>query len=176
MKRFLTAVLLVSLNFGPLLATQCESLKNELKLPVKAKTRGKPKVIKWELVDKTMDSLDKFEGASSLCQLTFEQIFKTDRDDLYFPLTNTVIRLAPEGTFDGLKFYTKDEVEQGTFENRVTFERTGGLYARNSYQVYIFQYTTPSGRLMKIGPQLLLDNFVFKWKDIKDKVAYPAEE
>ena len=117
MKWFLTAVLLVSLNFGPLLATQCDSLKNELKLPVKAKTRGKPKVIKWELVDKTMDSLDKFEGASSLCQMTFEQIFKTDRDDLYFPLTNTVIRLAPEGTFDGLKFYTKDEVEQGTFEN-----------------------------------------------------------
>ena len=176
MKWFLTAVLLISLNFGTLLATQCESLQNELKLPVKAKTRGKPKVIKWELVDKTMDSLDKFEGASSLCQLTFEQIFKTDRDDLYFPLTNTVIRLAPEGTFDGLKFYTKDEVEQGTFENRVTFERTGGLYARNSYQVYIFQYTTPSGRLMKIGPQLLLDNFVFKWEDIKDKVAYRAEE
>ena len=29
---------------------------------------------------------------------------------------------------------------------------------------------------MKIGPQLLLDNFVFKWSDIKDKVAYPAEE
>ncbi len=176
MKWFLTTVLLVSLNFGPLLATQCESLQNGLKLPVKVKTRGKPKVIKWELVDKTMDSLDKFEGASSLCQLTFEQIFKTDRDDLYFPLTNTVIRLAPEGTFDGLKFYTKDEVEQGTFENRVTFERTGGLYARNSYQVYIFQYTTPSGRLMKIGPQLLLDNFVFKWADIKNKVAYPAEE
>ena len=176
MKWFLTAALLLSFNFGPLLAAQCESLINELDLPVNAKTRGKPRIVRWELVDKTMDSLDKFEGAPSGCELTFGQIFESDRKDLYLPLTNTLIRLAPEETFSGLKFYTKDAVEQGTYEHRVTFTRTGGLYARKSYEVYIFQYTSPSGRLMKIGPQLLLDNFVFKWEDIKDKVAYSAAE
>lgn len=174
MKWFITAFLLVSFNTGPILAAQCESLISELRLPVKAKTRGKPRVVRWELVDKTMNSLDQLEGVSAECKLTFGEIFESDRENLYFPLTNTLIRVAPEGTFNGLKFYSRDEVEQGTYEHRITFERTGGLYARNSYQVYIFQYTTPSGRLMKIGPQLLLDSFVLKWEDIKDKVAYSA--
>jgi hypothetical protein len=176
MKWFLAVFLLFNLNFGSLSATECESLTNDLRLPVKAKTRGKPRVVKWELVDKTMASVDKYEIFPSGCELTFGQLFKSDREDLYFPLTNTVIRLAPEGTFNGLKFYTKDAVEQGTYEHRVTFTRTGGLYARKSYEVYIFQYTTPSGRLMKVGPQLLLDNFVFKWADIKDKVAFSTAE
>ncbi len=175
MKWILTLALLLTTACGPLLGAQCEALINELDLPVKAKTRGKPKVIRWETVDETMDSLDRSNDARSGCRLTFAQVFKIDRDDLYMPLTNTLIRLAPEGTFGGLKFYSRDGVEQGTYEHRIVFEKTGGLYARRSYKVYIFQYTTPSGRLMKVGPQLLLDSFMIRWDDIKDKVAYSTD-
>ncbi len=176
MRRILPAVILIFFSFSSISAAQCESLLNKFDLPVKAKTRGKPKVVKWELVDKTMSNLNEFEGVQPGCELTFGQVFKTDRKDLYFPLTNTLIRLAPEEVFKGLKFYSKDGVEQGTYVQRTVFEKTGGLYARRSYKIYIFQYTTPSGRLMKVGSQLLLDNFVFKWDDIKDKVAFTTIE
>ena len=175
MKWILNTALLLVLISNPLWAAQCETITVELDLPVKAKTRGKPRIIRWELVDKTMDRLDKLEDAEPGCRMTFSQVFRNDRDDIYLPLTNTLIRLAPEGTFNGLKFYSRDGVEQGTYEQRVEYEKTGGLYARRSYKIYIFQYTTPSGRLMKVGPQLLLDNFIIKWDDVKDRIAYTSD-
>ena len=175
MKKVCTAVMLICFCCSFLAAGDCGALVNKLDLPVKAKTRGKPKVVKWELVDETMSEIDKFEGAPAGCELTFSQIFRTDRKELYFPLTNSLIRLAPEEAFNGLKFYSKDGVEQGTYLQRVVFEKTGGLYARRSYKIYIFQYETPSGRLMKVGSQLLLDSFVLKWEDIKDKVAFTTK-
>lgn len=175
MKWILTTVFLLIANISSLPAVQCEYVVSELDLPVKAKTRGKPRIIRWELVDKTLDSLDKLEGVGPGCRLTFSQVFSNDRDDVYIPLTNTLIRLAPEGTFKGLTFYSHDGVEQGTYEQRVEFEKTGGLYARRSYTIFIFQYTTPSGRLMKVGPQLLLDNFIIKWEDVEDKIAFTSD-
>ena len=172
MKKIFAVIILTFFHLGMLEALDCGSLVQELDLPVKAKTRGNPKVVRWELVDKTMDSLDKFPETLPGCQLTFDQVFKTDREDIYLPLTNTLIRLAPEGTFQGLKFYSRDGVEQGTYDHRVIFEKTGGLHALRSYKIYIFQYTSPSGRLMKVGPQLLLDNFMIRWEDLKDRIAY----
>ena len=175
MKRIFTAAMLTCFFCSFLAAGECDALVNKLDLPVKVKTRGKPKIVRWELVDKTMSEINNFEGSLPECELTFGQIFRNDRDDLYFPLTNTLIRLAPEGVFKDLRFYSRDGVEQGTYLQRAVFEKTGGLYARRSYQIYIFQYTTPSGRLMKVGSQLLLDNFGFKWEDIKDKVAFTTK-
>ena len=104
MKWFVTAALLLGLISVPVPAAQCDLLVKGLDLPVKAKTRGKPKAVRWEIVDKTLDRLDKSEGVPAECRLTFDQVFKVDREDVYFPLTNTLIRLAPEGTFTGLKF------------------------------------------------------------------------
>lgn len=168
-------VVFLLLTFG-LLATaavaDCSTIALELKLPVKLKTKGKPKVARYDKVDQTLYSLTRsLQG--SVCEFSFSRLFKMKDEEVFFPLTNSVIRLAPEGTFKGLEVFTKDGDELGEYEGRVKYERSGGLYApgRKSYSLFYFQFRSKAGRLESVGQRLLLDNFVVKWADIKDKVA-----
>ncbi len=166
----------VFLMFGGVVrADSCAELVADLKLPKKMKTRGKPKIAKWEDVDKMLSELSKrFDGTD--CKLTFGEIFRHKDENVYFPLTNTAIRIAPEEAFTGLVVFAKEGFELGPYVGRVRYERSGGLYARKSYQLYYFQYRDSDQKNQSVGNRLLLDEFVVKWPDLLDRVAVESGE
>ena len=170
MSRMFVCVLMMTALMASVWA-ECEAIGAEFKVPVKLKTRGKPKVGKWEKVDEILNGIGENLGSAD-CKFTFGELFKTkQQEELYFPLTNSVLRIAPEESFTGITVFTKEGTALGTFSNRVRYERAGGLQVKKSYSVYYFQYKNPADKLQSVGHRLLLDDFVVKWIDIKDKVA-----
>jgi hypothetical protein len=155
----------------PVLAAQdCQSVATELKLPRKLKTRGKPRMAKWEDIDKTVNALaDRLQGAA--CRFTFGQVFTSGREDILFPLTNSVVRIAPENALNGLTVVTREGNELGPYEGRVRYDRSGGLYAQRSYSLFHFQYRGPDSQMHAVGSRLLLDDFGVNWAELKDRAA-----
>ena len=175
MYKFIVPLVVVFMLGGVAWPDSCQELAADLKLPKKMKTRGKPKVAKWEDVDKMLSELSE-RIAGTDCRLTFGEIFRHKDEDVYFPLTNSAIRIVPEDAFTGLTVFTKEGFELGPYSGRVKYERSGGLYARKSYQLYYFQYQDSSGKMQSVGNRLLLDDFVVKWPDLMDRTAIASEE
>ena len=170
-------LLLVANALSPVVAQDCPKVLREMKLPKKLKTRGKPKVLKWEDVDGVLNDVDK-KLQDDACSVTFDQLFSSKNEDAYFPLTNSVIRLVPEASLKGLKVFNNEGDELGTFAGKVRYERTGGLYARSSYVLYYFQFEDSNGQLQSVGGQsshLLLDRFTVSWSELKGRVALSTE-
>lgn len=170
-KYFVVAALAVCF-MASALAEECSAFGADFKIPVKLKTRGKPKVARWEKVDEVMNGLGE-KVTSSECSFTFEELFRYKKEDeLYFPLTNTVLRVVPEESLPGTRVFNKDGEQLGVYANRFSYERSGGLQLKKSYSVYFFQYKNAAEKLQAVRRTgLLLDDFVVKWSDIKDKVA-----
>jgi hypothetical protein len=175
MYKFVVPLMVFWIFGGVILPDSCAEVVADLKLPKKMKTRGKPKVCKWEDVDEMLSELsERFNGTD--CKLTFGEIFRHKDEDVYFPLTNSAVRIAPEEAFTGLTVFTKEGFELGPYAGRVRYERSGGLYARKSYQLYYFQYNDSAGKMQSVGNRLLLDEFVVKWPGLLDRVAVRSGE
>lgn len=148
----------------------CESILPGLKVPAKLKTRGKPKRGRWENVDKVVTRVrDAIEDKE--CSLTLEQLFRVRRREIFFPLTNNLLRTIPEESLEGVSVYSTDGERLGEFSNIVPYHRSGGLYAVRGYTLHYFQYRDEEGGLHSSGTDLLLDNFLLKWSEIKDRVV-----
>ncbi len=153
-------------------AADCNALLSNLKLPVKMKTHGKPKVARWGEVGKTLTALRE-SAAGSSCEFTFGQVFATDREGVFFPLIGNVLRTAPEESLVGVGVYSQDGSRLGSFANRVTFEKRGEY----SYIDYYFQFLDDQGKLQSSGNRMLVDIasgkplFMVKWDEIENKVA-----
>ncbi len=170
--RRVAAFLTLAILATPLLAAQdCQDVVLEMKLPRKLKTRGKPRMGRWEVVDKTLNELSqRLQGKS--CRLTFGQIFDNGRDDVLFPLTNTVVRIVPEESLSGLTVITREGNELGPYQGRVRFDRSGGLYALDKYTLYYFQYRGSDSQVHAAGTRLLLDEFGVRWSELRNRVAF----
>ena len=105
------------------------------------------------------------------CSLTLEQLFRVRRPEIFFPLTNNLLRTAPEKSLQGAAVYSNDGERLGEFSNIVPYHRSGGLYAVKGYTLHYFQYQDQDGGLHSSGTDLLLDNFLLKWSEIKDRVV-----
>ena len=147
----------------------CESILPGLKVPAKLKTRGKPKRGRWENVDKVVTRVREAVEDKD-CSLTLEQLFRVRRQEIFFPLTNNLLRTIPEESLHGVSVYSSDGERLGEFSNIVPYHRSGGLYAVRGYTLHYFQYQDEEGGLHSSGTDLLLDNFLLKWNDIKDRV------
>lgn len=148
----------------------CESILPGLKVPAKLKTRGKPKRGRWENVDKVVTRVrDAVEDKE--CSLTLEQLFRVRRQEIFFPLTNNLLRTIPEESLEGVSVYSSDGERLGKFSNIVPYHRSGGLYAVRGYTLHYFQYQDEEGGLHSSGTDLLLDNFLLKWSEIKDRIV-----
>jgi hypothetical protein len=158
-------------------ADNCKTIVDEYKLPVNLKTRGKPKVGRWEKVDEILNGVGK--AVEKLpCQFAFGDLFRTKKEEeLFFPLTNTVLRVVPEESLSGTEVFNKDGEVLGVFSNRFTYERSGGLQLKKSYSTYFFQFVDSAGKLQSVrrGNRLLLDDFVVRWVEIKNKLAVPGK-
>lgn len=174
MKRTICLLAALFLMTGPLWADDCAGVLQELKLPKKVKTRGKPKVAKWEDVDKILSQVSKLTEGKA-CTFSVDQLFATKKDDIFFPLSNSVIRVAPEHAFEGIQIFAKEGDEIGKFLGRVKYERSGGLYASGSYELYYFQYEDAEGGRFTVGNRLLLGDYVVRWNDVKDIVIFDSQ-
>ncbi len=148
----------------------CATVLREKSLPVNLKTRGSPQRARWEQVDEVLTGLSE-ELQGMACELKFEEIFRTDKEELYIPLTNNLVRVVPETILEGLPVFNQSEERLGEYDSRVSYQRSGGLYATDSYTLYYFQYKDPEGDVESSGNHLLLDEFLVLWSDLSERVA-----
>ncbi|HLV02168.1 MAG TPA: hypothetical protein VKZ59_12925 [Acidobacteriota bacterium] len=177
MKVFLCSAsiwLIVALAAG--LGADCQQISNEMDLPADLKTTGKIKAARWQTADKVLNELS--ERVRDLnCSFTFEEIFKVSNpDETYFPITNTTLRIVPEESLAGLTVFRKDGEAIGTFDSRVAYQRSGGLYATDSYTLYYFQFKDQQGKFQSSGNRLLLDDYLIRWSEVADRIAVDSRD
>ena len=153
---------------------QCSVIARELKLPAKLKTRGKPHRARWEKVDEVISNLRKKIERTS-CSFTLDQLFRPTKKEMVFPLTNNLLRTTPDASLEGIEVFNQGGDRLGEYANRVMYQRSGGLYRKRKYTLYYFQYKNSEGKLQSSGNQLLLDSYLVRWGDIKDRVVIAAE-
>ena len=148
----------------------CVAASAKLKFPVKLKTRGKPRRVKWEQLDRVLTDLTEWieDGA---CRFRFSEVFTTNRPDLYVPVTNSLVRLVPEASLQGLLVFETSGEKLGEYVGRATYERRGNLQFKKSYRLHYFQFKDFSGELQSTGGRLLLDDYLVRWSDLKGRVA-----
>ena len=151
----------------------CEELVAKYKLPKDVGKRKGPDRLKWEDVDKLLTGIrEDLQGRE--CQFTFSQIFQVKpkkEQTVYFPLTNTVLKTVPETALQGVQVFGVEGTPLGQYDSRVPHEKRGHGLAKTSYTLFSFQFKNPNGEFQSVGGRLLLDDFLVKWNDIKDKVA-----
>lgn len=168
-------------------------------VPRKIKTRGKPKVARWEDVDAALadvqskldigaflrelgtdfpaseDSVsvqfrDELDQVLSRQPILYNQIFTLEDPASLFPLTNNVLRLVSDATLADLEVFDKTGFSLGSYVGKYVFEKSGGLASGNSgYRLTYFQYRDNEGNIRPSGTINLLDTYAVRWKEIKDK-------
>ena len=149
----------------------CLSVLQERKLPVRLKTRGRVETARWEQVDEVLAGLDR-DRRTFDCEFQFNELFETDQDELYIPLTNNLVRTVPESSLAGLTVFNPSQEVLGKYVSRVKYTRTGGLVRTDSYTLYYFQYQDSEGEIHTSGSQLLLDSYRVRWSDVAEHVGF----
>lgn len=178
----LASLLMTSFAAGQQTATppekgSCEELTVKNKLPKEVGKRKGPDRLKWEEVDRILTNLHEgLQGRA--CQFTFSALFqvKSKKEQVvYFPLTNNVLRTVPEGSLHGVQVHSMEGKPLGQYDSRVPHEKSGNALAKRSYTLFSFQFKNPSGEFESVGGRLLLDEYLVKWDDVKDKVAITTQ-
>ncbi|HEY3129958.1 MAG TPA: hypothetical protein VGL91_10905 [Acidobacteriota bacterium] len=150
---------------------QIDQVLNQVIVP---KAEGLPEKIKAALPAGALGDLfsEKIELRNRLASngILFSELFQMD-DDSFLPLTNSVLKLAPESSLEGLPVFSRSGESLGTFAGKTRYERSGGLYSSRSYTLITFQYKAQNGEFRSAGNNNLLDNFLVRWKDVKDRPA-----
>ncbi len=153
----------------------CASLLEGKTFPTKFKTRGPLQRAQWEQIDEVLTGLrEDLQGID--CEIKFQEIFRTDKEELYIPLTNNLVRLVPEATLKGLPIFNQSGERLGEYESRVSYNRSGGLYSVESYTLYYFQFKDTQEELQSSGTHLLLDEFLVPWSDLAERVAMESSQ
>jgi len=161
---------------GLVWADSCQEVLEAVEAPQRLKTRGKPKRARWEKVDEVLADVSR-QLESRECEFTFRQLFDVrEKDQVLFPITNSVLRLSPDGVFEGLTIFMPEGDALGDFAGRFRYERSGGLQVGKSYSLTIFQYRGADGQLHSSGHDLLLDRFLVRWSEIEGRTAFKASD
>ena len=158
---------------SPLPADGCGDAVAQFQLPARVKTKGKPKRIRWEQANQLIHKVGQAVKGRP-CSLTFEQVFAPKRQDVFFPLLDSVLRVGPEDELEGVPIYYLDGEQAGRFSNRVVFEKS-------RYTQYYFQYTGKDGDLRTSTRNLLdyatgVPTFLMRWEDIKGKAVVSGSQ
>ncbi len=131
------------------------------------------KILRFEEVDRRLAEITSWlagQGAEGLApgelRLTFGELFTAPSPQALFPLTNTVVRLAPEESLSGLTVRDERGRELGAYRFKYSFTSSKG----KTYTLWCFQYETPEGRLQQTGHALLLDRWLALWPEIAARV------
>lgn len=131
------------------------------------------RLLRFEEVDRHLAAVMKWVGTQSWegippgsLALTFADLFAAETSDTLLPLTNTVVRLAPEESLEGLPVRDEKGGVLGKYRYKYCYSRSG----EQRYTLWFFQYETPEGRLQQTGNALLLDRYAARWSELKDRV------
>jgi hypothetical protein len=145
-------------------------------LPCKVKTAGKPKMIRWQDVDKCLnkavesidwddlsaqmralknetranssnDFLRAVDKALSARALTYDKVFIAKDPNALLPLTHSVLKYLPPDSLQDLAVIGDTGEKVGTFAGVYLSERSGGLAGVASYSLARFQYKDEDGNL-----------------------------
>jgi hypothetical protein len=151
-----------------------DQIDQVLNRTVMTKIEGLPERMKAKAAPGELGDVfsEKFELQKRLAEngILFSDLFQIDDENL-FPLTNSVVKLVPEASLEGVTVYDKSGTNLGAFAGKTRYERSGGLYTSRSYTLITFQYKTPKGDFQSAGNANLLDNFLVRWRDIKGRPA-----
>jgi len=169
--------------------------------PCQIKSRGKPKMMRWEQVDQCLNEAtnkvdwptfsrhlesvrsstagitpSEFNAAveASLSEhaLLYESVFVVKASEILLPLTNSLLRFVPPDSLTGLAVSDKVGNQVGTFAGLYSYERSGGLASANMFRLVLFQYTDRNGQVQSSSGRLLLDSFGVPWKDARSKKGF----
>ena len=170
--------------------------------PCEIKGRGKPKMMRWEQVDRCLNdaanrvdwpafsrqletarsgtagiTLSEFDAAvqASLAEhaLTYDSVFVVKtKNEILLPLTNSLLRFVPDDSLTGLPVSDKVGTQVGTFTGLYSYERSGGLASANMFRLVLFQYTDKNGQVQSASDRLLLDSFGVPWKDARTRKGF----
>lgn len=180
--------------------TQVDELISEayqsatIKFPCKLKTRGKPKMLRWEDADKCLnhandrvdweelsaklhairesyglqaiDMISAIESSLTAQAIPFEKIFRVKEKDIeaLLPLSNSLLKYLPSDSLMDFPIYSKEGDRVGSFSGVYSYERSGGLAMANSFRISLFQYTDQNGRIQAPTGRLLMDSYGVPWK------------
>ena len=160
--------------------------------PCQPKTRGKPKMLRWEDVDRCLNEAERridwtavstelakaraeqsrmtagellalIDESLAAHALTFDKVLTVKDGNTLLPLTNSLLKFLPPDSLQDTPVFNKAGAQVGMFFGTYGFERTGGLSTANTIQLTIFQYTDPNGNIQSPPDRLLLDSFGVPW-------------
>jgi hypothetical protein len=169
--------------------------------PCQVKGRGKPKMMRWEQVDRCLnDAVNKVDwpafsrqleaaraGAAGITSsdfnaavessfaehaLLYESVFVVKASEILLPLTNSLLRFVPADSLNDLPVTDKVGNQVGTFTGLYSYERSGGLASANMFRLVLFQYTDRNGQVQSASDRLLLDSFGVPWKDARARKGF----
>lgn len=169
--------------------------------PCEIKGRGKPKMMRWEQVDRCLnDAVNKVdwpalshqlesmrssakgiapaefnaavEASLSEHALLYESVLTVKPTEILLPLTNSLLRFVPADSLTGLAVSDKVGNQVGTFTGLYSYERSGGLASANMFRLVLFQYTDHNGQVQSSSDRLLLDSFGVPWKDARSRKGF----
>jgi hypothetical protein len=173
--------------------------------PCKIKTGGKPRMLRWQNVDKCLnesfllvdwqsvsrnlrgirlesdveapDFLSVVEASFGAQALMYERIFLVKEAEALLPLSNSVLRFLPADSLANLPVFAKSGTKVGLFAGIYTFEKMGSLSGTKQNH-YLFQYTDQDGNIQSSTDRLLLDSFGIPWKEAKSHRGFrlPADK
>ncbi len=145
------------------------------KFPCKVKDRGKPKILRWQDVDRCLNDADKNVDWESLSRqlrelaeaggfsqselasaveeslsnnaMNYEKVFSVKNIEVLLPLSNSLLRYLPADSLLDYPVFDKSGTRMGSFVGVYTFDKAGGLKAANTFRMSIFQYTDPNGEI-----------------------------
>ncbi len=169
-------------------------------LPCKVKAGGKPRMIRWQDVDRCVNeaadrvdwqglaaqlqpiraavtlSADDFNailaGAFSARALPFDKVFFLKKPEAYLPLTNSLLKFLPADSLLDVDVIDKTGKQVGKFAGTYSYERTGGLATANTYRLTVFQYTDSAGNVQSANEKLLLGSFGVPWKTVQGQPGF----
>ena len=162
------------------------------KFPCELKARGEPKMLRWQIADKCLNSayelvdwenisrrfqeirekgrnesadfLSAVEASFSAHAVVYDSVFKVKDDKVLLPLSNSVLKFLPPDSLLDLPVTDKTGKKIGTFSGRYTFEKMGEI-SGTKQRHSLFQYTDLNGKIQSSSDRLLLDSFGVSWKD-----------
>jgi hypothetical protein len=173
--------------------------------PCKVKTRGKPRMLRWQEVDRCLnDAAQRVDWPALSAQLTslrensgvgeadfraaveasftanalpLDKVFEVKRADALLPLTHSVLKFLPADALLDTAVFDKVGTRAGTFAGTYVYERTGGLASANTFKLTRFQYKDETGNVQSPQDKLLLDSYGVPWKDVATQRAFriPAD-
>ncbi len=171
--------------------------------PCKVNAGGSPRMIRWQDIETCLnDAEDRVdwerlaaeiesvrlregalrEEASAVVAsaldahvLPYSRVFTVGKKDALLPLSNTVLKFLPEASLKDLPVFDRRLKKQiGTFVERFTYEKSGGLSASNTYKLSLFQYADLEGDLQApaLNNRLLLDSYGVPWEDASSRPGF----